>query len=94
MPKIEQWSLNRVEQMETAVECNRLRVLLHSAKTPQDAVEAIPDDTILIQAIKRGLIDSSALVESPAARHDTPSTVSESDKVIPIASRRKASMER
>ena len=80
--------------METAVECNRLRVLLHSTKTPQDVVESIPDDTILIQAIKRGLIDPKVLGQSPAARHDTPSTVSESDKVIPIMSRRKSNARR
>ncbi len=80
-----------VEQMETAVQCNRLRVLLHSAKTPQDAVESIPDDTILIQAIKRGLITPEAIVENQAK---TQSTVSESDKVIPIQSRRKANARR
>lgn len=62
-----------VETIETS-ERNRSPVLYHSP-------DEIPDDTILIQAIKRGLIDSSAIIHRQAVNDD---------KVIPILATKKA----
>ncbi len=62
-----------VEMIETR-ECNRTPLLYHS---PSD----IPDDTILIQALKRGLIDPEALIQEQPQRDA---------KIIPIDLARRA----
>ena len=56
-----------VETIETS-QRNRTLILYHSA-------DEIPDDTILLQALKRGLIDPKAIV---------PGLAQSDDKIIPI----------
>jgi site-specific recombinase XerD len=72
-----------VEQMETTAECNKTHKPLHWQKMP--AVEELPDDTILIQAIKRGLIDPKAITQG-----DCKITANDDGKIIPMALPRKA----
>ena len=72
-------SYQKAQWVVSAIETGNRNTISLSLHSPDD----IPDDTILYQALKRGLIEPSAIMPKPDERNRT------AEKVIPIASRRK-----
>jgi site-specific recombinase XerD len=73
--------LQRASDTIAVLQVNRTTLLYHS---PDD----LPDDTILIQALKRGLIEPEAIMPQPEERKRA------TGKVIPISVRRTANLAR
>jgi len=75
-------SYQKAQRVVEAIETGNRNTIGISLHSPDD----IPDDTILIQALKRGLIDPQAIMLQPDERK----RATGSGKVIPITVRRKA----
>jgi hypothetical protein len=65
--------LQRASEEIAVNQVNKRTLLYHSA-------DDLPDDTILLQAIKRGLIDKEAMIHSQLERNGT----SSDGKIIPL----------